>query len=322
MHRTAAIKSILFKGASSFFESAQIIDSLRYVKSQKTIEAIARGAIELARDGWMLRRTEFCNWASSLVLGLDVSPKLQAVAEYYRSLSEPERDGGAEPSRRALIQAADRCLSEHFPRIILVLGRSHHNAGDHREALRYYLEAWKSARDHDALTQMSALWNVAMVDYDRGCYADALRRFEGLFPVVRALSHRYPVHYYDYLNNLAGLLSQNGRTEESRHAIEIALASPFADRFPEWRETQKEIEEAAQKEPRRSPATVTVVPALRARPREAPARVLGKPPKTFVIVVVRLDQVGGIAPFRPASVRALASLLERYVKTVRIRDSP
>jgi tetratricopeptide (TPR) repeat protein len=322
MHRTAVIKSILLKGESSFFGSARIIDSLRYVKSQHTVDSVAREAIELARYGWMSRETELRNRASDLVLGLDVSPRLHAVAEYYRGLAETECNGDAEVSRRALMQAADSCPPEYFPRIILVLGRSYHSDGDHGEALRCYTEAWKSADGNDRLSQMQALWNVAMVDHDRGRHRNALGGFEALFPVIRALFHKYPLLYYRYLNNLAALLIEDGRTEESRHAIEIALASPFADKFPEWRETQRDIEEAAQKEPRRSPASATVIPALRERPQEAPTRDLRKSPKTFVIVVVRLDQVGDIAPFRPASVRALASLLERYVKTVRIRDSP
>ena len=266
MHNRTTIKSLFLKGKSSFFGSARIADALRYVKSQTALDCIAREAIEVARDAWMLRERDLRNLASNVVLALDVSPELHVVAHHYKSLKHDESNADSDSATKTLIHAADRCPAEYTARIILAVGKARHGAGDHSEALRYYAEACKSARGNDALSRMYAVWNVAMVDYDCGLHRNGLSKFEGLFPLVSALSHRYPVLYYDYLNNLAALLSENGRIEESRHAIRIAMASPFADRFPEWRETQREIEEAAHKQERtKSRAQQGTRPATRVR---------------------------------------------------------
>jgi hypothetical protein len=318
MHNRTTIKSLFLKRESSFFESARIVDALCYVKSQTALDHIAREAIELARDAWMLRERDLRNLASNVVLALDVSPKLHVVAQHYKSLKHDESNADSDSATKTLIHAADRCPAEYTARILLAAGKARHGAGDHSEALRYYAEACKSARGNDTLSQMYAVWNVAMVDYDCGLHRNGLSKFEGLLPLVRALSHRYPVLYYDYLNNLAALLIENGRTEESRRAIRVAMTSPFADRFPEWRETEREIEEAAKQEPRKCAPTGKILAS--ARP-ERVAKKLPKPPRVFVVIIVGPVRISNLLSLRNSD-QHVVSLLERYVKTVRIRDRP
>jgi tetratricopeptide (TPR) repeat protein len=270
----------------------------------------------------MLREPELSQNAIEQVLKLDVSFKLRAVAEYYRNLDQPDCTVDLNASRKALALAMRESGNEYFPRILLVLGRSYHTEQNRTEALAHYIEVGKAARrGNDNLSATQASWNVAMLDFDHCNYRDALGQFEGLFPIVKALAHRYPVLYPKYLNNLAALLAQNGRLQESRHAIAIALASPVAARFPEWRETEKEIEEAAQKEPHRRPATATVVAisASKGRPRKAPIRAPQNSPTVFLLVIARRPQATGVTS-REHNI--VSPLLERYVKTVRIRDSP
>jgi hypothetical protein len=71
----------------------------------------------------------------------------------------------------------------------------------------------------------------------RGAVAD----LERMFPIARITSSLQPYAYYDYLNALAVELREVGRLEQARRASEIALASPYAHAYPEWRETFDEI---------------------------------------------------------------------------------
>jgi tetratricopeptide (TPR) repeat protein len=322
MHKSTITKSLFLKGESSFAVLSEIAGALHLVNSQNALDCVARQIIEVARRARVSRDMELCGEASALLLSLPASQGLRSVAGFYSSLSRPALAFDAARLREAIARGADSAALPYVPRIILEVAGTYDREGELSEALRYYVEAAKVAVGTDGLMVIQAAESIALLRSDDGDHFGALQELERLVPIIGSVSHTYPHLYYEYLNNLAVVLNRAGRTEESRRAIRVALASPLSPRFPEWRETQREIEEAAQKEPRRSPATVTVVPALGERLKEAPARDLRKSPKTFVIVVVRLDRVGGIAPFRPASVRALASLLERYVKTVRIRDSP
>jgi tetratricopeptide (TPR) repeat protein len=311
-------KSLFLKGQSSFAGFTEIVGAVRSVKSQRALNYVSAEVIDLARHAWLSRGMEICRAASTLVLALDVSPSLRTVAEYYKSLSEPERVADPVANRTSLIRTADECGEEYLPRIILLVGNSYHREENYGEALRYYIEAAKAARDQDVLSRAQSVWNIAVLESDCGDSAGALRRFESICPIVGALCHWYPALYAKYLNNLAALLAENRRVGESRQAIEVALASPFAHRFPEWRETQREIEEAAKQEQRkRAPTGQVLAPARPARP----AKKLPKPPRVFVATIVDPVRISNLLSFRHSSPHVV-SLLERYVKTVRIRDRP
>jgi tetratricopeptide (TPR) repeat protein len=320
MHSNTIIKSLFLKSESSFVGLAGVIGALHSVRSQEQLDSVARRLVAVARDARILREPELRERACELVLALDVSPKLHVVAKWYQGLGEPGRVRDHDANRKIIARAADNCGNEYLPQILLVTGRSYHSEDKHGEALSYYIEVGKAA-GYDILSATQALWNVAVLDSERGDSRGALRRFEGLFTVVKALSHRYPTLYANYLNNLAALLAENGRTLESRCAINVALASPFAPRFPEWRETQKEIEQAATPGSKaRSSATVTVAPPLPKR-KQAPNRLSKKPPRTVFAGIIGLIRTGTVARLRSSNPHVV-SLIERYVKTVRIRDSP
>jgi tetratricopeptide (TPR) repeat protein len=321
MHRSTINKSLFLKREPSFLELSEIVGTLRFVKSQKALDQTAREVIEIARQARLLRHAQMSIEANSLLVSLPASQRLRGIVEYYGVVPRTAPQADFEIIRRTLFRTADSVETLYIPRIILEIGFTHDREGHLSEALRYYAEAAKAATGADGVVAVHAAEYIALLRSDDGDHIGAVTELERLWGIIATASHTYPHLYYSYLNNLAVALNRAGRTEESRRAIARALSSPLANRFPEWRETQNEIEEAVRKEPRRSPATAVVIPAPRERPKKAPAR-LRIPPNTFIIVVIRLDRVGDITPFRPSKVRALASLLERYVKTVRIRDSP
>jgi len=70
----------------------------------------------------------------------------------------------------------------------------------------------------------------------------SLAALERLFPVMRSFATSYPEDYRYYLNNLAYELGEVGRIDEAKAAINVALRSPYSDRFPDWAETKQELE--------------------------------------------------------------------------------
>jgi tetratricopeptide (TPR) repeat protein len=310
--------SLFLKGQSSFALFTEIVGAVR---SQRGLDYVAAEVIDHAHRAWHSREIEACKSASAFVLALDVSPKLHTIAEYYKTLCKREQVADPEANRTTLIQTANECGGEYLPRIILLVGNSYHGEENYGEALRCYIEAGKAARGRDILSQTQSVWNIAVLESDCGDSAGALQRFESISPIIGSLCHWYPTLYADYLNNLAALLAENGRVEESRQAIKVALASPFAARFPEWRETAREIEEAARSEPRGSAPTlkpaVTTLPVRHKEPRLQIKRQPGLP----FICIVRFDLTNPLIPLRGWG-RYVVSQLDRYVKIARVRAPP
>jgi tetratricopeptide (TPR) repeat protein len=198
------------------------------------------------------------------------------------------------------------------------MGHLYNSEGDLEEALRYFAEAGKAAARSDPLVSAQAALSIAVIQGALGDNAGALRNFESLWPIIQSVSSAYPHLRGSHLNNLAVVLSATGRREEARVAIQAALSFPLAHRFPDWRETQREIEEAAKQKPRKRAPKGKVLAA--ARPERA-AKKLPKPPGIFVVAIVGPVCISNLLSLRHSGPHVV-SLLERYVKTVRIRDRP
>jgi tetratricopeptide (TPR) repeat protein len=119
-------------------------------------------------------------------------------------------------------------------RAIFELGATYFKQNNIAQALYFYTEAAKAAKQIDPLVYVQSIWMSAACSGVNGDHRRASSDLEQLLPLVRALSARYPALYFDYLNSLAVELCEVGRVEEANNALDIALASPFADRFPEW----------------------------------------------------------------------------------------
>ncbi|HWX42874.1 MAG TPA: hypothetical protein VN345_17130 [Blastocatellia bacterium] len=360
MSNNTIAKSLFLKGESSFVGLAEIINALHCVKSQKVLDSIASEAIELARRARLIRRPDVCERASALVLDVPASPSLQTVAEYYQAVSRQIRLADVAETREFLTRSAGRTASEYHPRIIVEIGFTYDNEGDISEALRYYVEADRAAGTRDPLARTQALWNIAFLRSLEGDHRGAVEQMEALFPLVRSLSHIYPSIYSEYLNNLAVVLCQAGLVERAGQAVDAALTSPFAARFPEWHETKREIAEAAAADPHKISPTLRLAPArlpaaqsgkdTRPEPVAEPApaalrlaRLLG-PEKAiarttagnrvvtrssnllvrnvFFLYLIWPIRCGPCIPIKAASDRSLAPILKRYIKTARTRGPP
>jgi hypothetical protein len=58
---------------------------------------------------------------------------------------------------------------------------------------------------------------------------------------ARAVGSIHAQAYYDYLNSLAVEFGEMGQLEEAARASQLSLSSPFANAYPEWRQTFEEI---------------------------------------------------------------------------------
>jgi tetratricopeptide (TPR) repeat protein len=309
MNKTIA-KNRSFKGESSFRGIAELVRIVNRAKSQHEMDNTGRQLLDLARFARLTREEQICSDASKLVLHVPVSHDLHLAADYYRIISQKE----LVDARNALVRVADGAPLEYRARVIHHIGYGYEIEGDIAEAARYYIEAAALANDQDCLCRFHALSGLAYLRSEEGDHAGAVAGFEALFPMVRVLSQVYPTIYAEHLNNFAAVLSRAGMTKRAERAINAVLASPFAARFPEWHETQREIEGAAKQSRQSAPTVKSDV----TQPRAARERIR-KALSFFLVVRIRSNSTVARSHFPSESV---VSLLERYVKTVRIRDRP
>src|SRR5262249_22889037 len=261
------------------------------------------------------------------ILALPADRGLHNVAHYYSAYALG-RAGDSDQTRNVLDRLIGSALPQHRPRIILGLAGRHLEDGNLTESTKIYIEAGRAAADMDPLSKSQALRGLALIRSLKGDHAGSLADLERLFPVMRSFATSYADDYRYYLNNLAYELGQVGRIDEARAAINVALRSPNAHRFPDWAETAQELETMRRRVflplvfALGSPAAALGIPA-RVETRE-PGPVIEARPQ-HAVAATRREQVQpeASAPAQPESqpdvqrspARRLAPSLRRNLKT-------
>jgi tetratricopeptide (TPR) repeat protein len=209
--------------------------------SRENLRELGTCLVGIARQARLLRQTEVVEWASRALLALPLPFELQLMAHYYEAYCQ-QQAGQTEASRITLTKVADEAPPGYRERAIVDLGSCSFRAGDLQASAAYFLEAARSARNTDFLIHIEAVRNLAIVRSVDGDHRGALRDLERLHPIIKSLSGHYPSLYHNHLNSLAIEMSQLGRNREANQIISTLLASPIAERYPEWRETAEEIE--------------------------------------------------------------------------------
>jgi tetratricopeptide (TPR) repeat protein len=321
MQSATANNIVLLKGSSLLDKRlAKVIGASAHFASRGELEAIGRQLVDIARQARMSRRTDLVEIASQAILSLPLASDIHTAGVSYAAYCQHQR-GEVEESRIILIGVADSPASGFKERAIFELGTTYFERGDITQALYFYIEAAKAAKQTDPLVYIQSIWMSAACNGVTGDHRRASSDLEQLFPLVRALSARYPPLYFDYLNSLAVEFCEVGRVEEANKVIDIALASPFADRFPEWTETKSEIAQKT-KEGCKSPALIIAVPS--ALPEAAPDATAQPSRNATSVSLVELglrfcSEVTASAPIIESQL-AVIPILERYVKCARIRQ--
>jgi tetratricopeptide (TPR) repeat protein len=323
MQSAAANNIVLLKGSSLLDKRlAKVISASAHFASSRELEAMGSQLVDIARQARVLRRTDLVEIASQAILSLPLSFDIHIAGISYAAYCQQQR-GEVEESRVVLSRVADSAASGFRERAIFEVGTTYFRQGDITQALYFYIESAKAAKGIDHIIYIESLCMLAACSGVNGDHRRASCDLEQLFPLVHSLSGRYPAFYFDYLNSLAVEFSEVGRVEEANKAIDDALASPFADRYPEWAETKREIAQKA-KERRKSPALIIAVPS--ALPETAPDATAQPSRNATSVSLVELglrfpSEVAASASIIESQLEVIP-ILERYIKCARIRDRP
>jgi tetratricopeptide (TPR) repeat protein len=204
---------------------------------------IGNRLISLADHAYALRQMTAVEQVSQLLLNLPLSRQYERIGQYYQALSV-KRYGKFEEARTLLERVAEDAPLRYRARAILTIGATFYERADFNSALPYYAEANRAAACNnwcDPLTIVQTQRMIAVLKSIDGDPHSALADLKRLLPLARMVGSVYPFDYYNHWNSLAVELMETGQLEEAEQACQIALASTFANSYPEYRETRDEI---------------------------------------------------------------------------------
>jgi tetratricopeptide (TPR) repeat protein len=228
---------------SAFYQ--QVLSKLiKGVYRKQTFTELGDRLVALAEHAYSLRDTDAFEKTSDFLMILPLGAEYQSVGRYYQALCILRR--GASFEARTLLEQVAGTLPIRFrAKALLATSGTYYRCDDLQSFLLLNVEASRAAACsdwRDLQTFVKSQRNIVVLKSVDGDHHGALADLERLFPLARALGRWQPYLYYEHLNSLAVELMEVGRLEEARNASKIALASPFAGAYPEWRETGDEIE--------------------------------------------------------------------------------
>jgi tetratricopeptide (TPR) repeat protein len=232
---------LVLNGGSSLTELSVIVSGLASFTSQQAVNETATALINRARRALLSREVEILDSTLRAILALPLTPSVHDVARYYHAYAL-HRSGDSAQTQVLLTKLIESAHPDYRARILQGLGSCYLAARDLDESSRTYVEAARTATGTDPFAKCQSLRGIALVRSYRGDHEGSVADLERLFPVMRSFAMSFPSDYCDYLNNLAYELGQVGRIDEAKAAINVALRSPYADRFPDWAETAQELE--------------------------------------------------------------------------------
>ena len=229
------------KDAPSQVYYQQIYDLLTHsVFTLEEFRALGRQLEAIASQAYLGRQVHAVEEATRLMLALPTAIRLENIARHYQALCSWQR-GDIDDARQSLERIVEEATPQYRAKALQVIGLTYQKRGEVDAALPFYVAAGKAAADCDLVTLAQSQQMISVVRSMNGDHAQALEHLEKQFPLVRAISKRYPAAYYTFLNHLAVELAEVGRFTEAEAALSIALTSPFAPAYPEWSETRDEI---------------------------------------------------------------------------------
>ena len=261
---------ILFPIASSSSESfAEVLRNLRHSElyqqlafavvkgkqSEQLLFSVGTALVNAAEHAYGLR---WMNEVEQVSILLRTLPNpYETVGQYYHALYK-KRGGSFDEARLIFENIATYGPAHCKARAIASAAAVAFDSGAFHVALPLFVDACRAATSRalaDPQTVVMALRMVGVLKSIDGDHSGALEHLDRMFPLVRAIASCQPSLLYAYLNSLAVELMAVGRLEEAANASRRALASPYADAYPEWQETGRDIS-VKRRRPSRSVVTV------------------------------------------------------------------
>jgi tetratricopeptide (TPR) repeat protein len=197
-----------------------------------TYEVLAARVLTRIRTACAFRQVDQVRELSSILINIPIR-EYRLIAQYYLVWCEFRES----ICSYAILESVIEQTQAYKSKALIWRGTLDVYNGHSDTALHFYAEALKA--DPTASDCITASRGIALVKALEGFHASALKDLERLLPLLR---HAEPMAYYEVINSYAVELMEAGRFEEARNASQIALASPLAGAYPEWRETRAEIE--------------------------------------------------------------------------------
>lgn len=222
--------------------------ALEIIKASHKLEVLSGlgdRLVALAEQFHAARQMGALEQVSHALTKLPLPRDYKVIGQYYEALRLQRFGcGDVEQARRLLERVAGEAPLFYRVRAMQSLAANSRHKGDYRTAISLYYEADRIGarnRIYDPYIIVGTPKMAAVISSLEGNHKGALAALEELFPIAHSMRRVRPQVYYDYLNSLAVELAVAGRLEEARSASRIALASPFASAYPEWRETSNDI---------------------------------------------------------------------------------
>lgn len=214
------------------------------MKQLRDGQELGRELVTLVEQAYVFRRMDAVEQISSALVGLRLPQEFRVVGTYFQALClRQESEDGLSRSTSLFEKVVGQAPSHYRAKALLSLGTNATNARDYESGLKLYFDAARVAVGEwrDSETAVQAQKMLAVVKSMAGDHRGALASLEGLYSLARRVGSWHPHVYYDYLNSLALELGETGRFEEAFNVSKLAVASPFAQAYPEWSETRDAI---------------------------------------------------------------------------------
>jgi hypothetical protein len=221
--------------------------SKAHIKRFLTLLSSAK-KFEQARLYQLLHQAESCyclkdrrgQYEFGKALSLFSSP-FDVVGDYYQAFYL-YKIGEKQTAREKLQRAYEEGEPSLKDKALLTLGAIEESEGNIDEAMQLRLATTKSEFLHISIESTIGVASILGV---QGEHQEALKHLE------RALSHYHKLGnvplYFDVRNSYAVELAETGKIDLASEVIAPVTASPYALYYPNWIETQQEIEEKSRR---------------------------------------------------------------------------
>jgi tetratricopeptide (TPR) repeat protein len=215
-------------------KSAELYQALLH--GIESYQQLGQRLIRLAEQAHAFRQFDKVKEMALMLSNIPIR-SYQAIGHYFLAIATHRvANGNWDEAKRLFELAVDTAPDAYRVKATLSLGALSMRRNDFDSTLYYYRETIKAGKLSAA--SLIATRGIATVKSIEGDHRSAIADLEQVMPVMKYA----PAHiYFDVLNSYAVELGEVGRKDEARNVMRVVLASPFAQAYPEWRETAEEL---------------------------------------------------------------------------------